>query len=143
MANTQITGRIGDAVKETYQLMKAHVGPAFPDTALSVGARLQANNDREIIITHNASVINTMKGTAPRHDHDLSVICFSKSYVEACAMADKAFEAVSIGNVQDVQGDALVEGIFTPKGQTMYYTDEDDYAVAVNVTLTIIDKTNI
>lgn len=143
MANIQIPGRIGDAVKETYQNVSAFVSPLFPSTSISVGARLQANNDREVIITHNASVINTMKGAAPRHDHDLSIICFSKSYVEACAMADAVFEAFSVGNVYDVQGDALVEGIYNVKGQTMYYTDEDDYAVAVNVTLSIIDKTNL
>jgi spore maturation protein CgeB len=143
MANTQVSGRIGHAIKETYQNLKASINSSFPGTSLSVGARLQANNDDEIIITHTNSVINIMKGSAPRHDHDLNIICFSKSYVSACAMADKVFENFSIGNVVAVQNDPDIEGVFNPKSQIMYYTDEDDYAVSVNVTLSIIDKTNL
>jgi hypothetical protein len=143
MANIQVSGRIGDAIKETYQHLKVGINASFPGTSLSVGARLQANNDDEIIITHTNSVINIMKGAAPRHDHDLNIICFSKSYVSACAMADKVFEDFSVGSTVEVQGDSLVQGVFNPKSQIMYYTDEDDYAVSVNVTLTIIDKTNI
>jgi hypothetical protein len=143
MANTKVSGRIGHAIKETYQQLKAYTGLAYPDVTLSVGARLQANNEDEIIITHTGSTITIMKGSAPRHNHDISVICFSKSYVSACAMADMVFANFSAGETIAVQANADIDGTFYAKGQTMYYTDEDDYAVAVNVTLSIVDKTNL
>ena len=143
MANTQAPGRLADTIRETFRQLKQMVDAQYPGTTISVGARLQANNDDEVIITHTGHTAQMMKGTAIKHNHSMSVICFSKSYVTAAQLADDVFEAFSIGNTFTFDLLPDVECVYIPEGQTMYYTDEDDYAVAVAVRAVVTDKTNI
>lgn len=143
MANTQAPGRLATTIKETYLYLKNMVDAQHAGTKLSVGARVQANNADEIIITHTGHDAQMMRGTAVKHTHNMSVICFSKSYVSAAELADDVFEAFS---TQDAFSPTLlpdVDIVYYAEGQNMYYTDEDDFAVAVTVRAIVTDKTNI
>ena len=143
MANTQAPGRLAVTIKETYQQLKTMVDAQHAGTKISVGARVQANNQDEIIVTHTGHDAQMMKGTAVKHSHNMSVICFSKSYVSAAELADDVFEAFSIQNVVTPQLLPDVEIVYYAEGQNMYYTDEDDFAVAVTIRAIVTDKTNI
>lgn len=143
MANIQAPGRLAVTIKETYLLLKNMVDAQYSGTKLSVGARVQANNQDEVIVTHTGHNAQMMKGTAVKHTHNMSVICFSKSYVSAAELADDVFESFTIQNTLNPTNLSDVDIVFYPEGQNMYYTDEDDFAVAVNIRAVVTDKTNL
>lgn len=143
MSNTRIEGRLKDVIKTTFTLAKQVVFNDYPGLQLSVGARLQANNDDEVIITHTGHTVNFMKGAATKHTHQLSVICFSKSYVSACDMADRVFYYFSRGSATDLNSINNCDVIFEPESQNLYYTDEDDFAASVTIRAIVTDRTNI
>lgn len=143
MANTKIDGRLKDAVKQTYTVAKQAITNDYPGVNLSVGTRLQANNAEEIIITHTGHNVNFMKGAATKHIHQLSVVCFSKSYTMACDMADKIFYYFSDGQTGALNAVPGVDVVFEPESQNLYYTDEDDFAAAVVIRAIVTDRTNL
>ena len=143
MANTQAPGRLAVTIKETYLQLKNMVDAQHAGTKLSVGARVQANNQNEIIVTHTGHDAQMMRGTAIKHSHNLSIICFSKSYVSASELADDVFGHFSTQNTINPSLLPDVDIVYYPEGQNMYYTDEDDFAVAVTVRAIVTDKTNI
>ena len=143
MANIQAPGRLAATIRETYRQLKQMVDAQHSGLKLSVGARFQANNSDEIIVTHTGHDATMMRGTAVKHVHNMSIICFSKSYVSAAELADDVFETFSIQNsfAFDLLPD--VQCVFYADSQNMYYTDEDDFAVAVNIRALVTDSTNI
>jgi hypothetical protein len=143
MANAKIEGRLKDVVKQTYTVAKQAITNDFTGVTLSVGARLQANNADEIIITHTGHNVNFMKGAATKHIHQLSVVCFSKSYTQACDMADKIFYYFSDGQTGALNALPGCDVVFEPESQNLYYTDEDDFAAAVVIRAIVTDRTNL
>lgn len=117
-------------------------------TDVSVGARLQANNGNEVIITQTGHTINKMKGGATVQKYTINFIAFSKSYTTAAYISDELVSHFSertqdqIISSQDNASQApMVLASWEPISQTMYYTDEDDYAVNLAVECTVVDKT--
>lgn len=143
MANTKIDGRLKDVVKNTFTVAKQAITNDFTNVQLSVGARLQANNSDEIIITHTGHNVNFMKGAATKHIHQLSVVCFSKNYTSACDMADKIFYYFSGGETGALNALPGCDVVFEPESQNLYYTDEDDFAAAVVIRAIVTDRTNL
>lgn len=145
MANTAIHGVLTNVMRETYQRTNDSVNPvgSFDSYKVSVGARYQANQEREAIVVHNGSTTQYMKGMVPRHNHDVSVICFDKAYSIAAAMSDNLMLKFTDGETFDLQGDVTQKAMYKVTGQSMYYTDEDDYAVVLNITCTVIDESNL
>ena len=143
MANTKIDGRLKDVIKTTYTVAKQVANNDFTNATVSVGARLQANNNEEIIVTHTGHTVDFMKGVAAKHIHQLSVICFSKSYTVACDMADKVFYYFSGGETGALNALPNCDVTMDPESQLMYYTDEDDFAAAVNIRAIVTDRTEL
>ena len=143
MANTKVHGRLRDVIKTTYTVAKQVITHNYPGVSLSVGSRLQANNGDEIIITHTGHNVSFMKGTATKHVHQLSIVCFSKSYTVASDMADRVFYWFSGGETGAVNAIFGCDVVFEPESQNLYYTDEDDFAAAVVIRATVTDRTNL
>ena len=139
--NNAVPGRLAATMSRVYLDTKQALTGNYVNTTVSVGARLQANNNDEVIVTHNGHNVQVMKGAAAKHNHTMSIICFSKSYVSACEMSDMIFEEFSIDNSQLLQTDVFVN--YFPEAQNMYYTDEDDFAVSLTVRVVVTDSTNI
>jgi hypothetical protein len=99
------------------------------DIRVSVGARSQANQVMEVIITQTGHQSDIMSGYTSRHVFTTNVIVFDKSYITAAELSDGIFRTLS-NKVAASDGQTYT---FRPSQQIMYYTDEDDFAVSLTV----------
>jgi len=124
-------------MQKTYSVVSNAAATHSSTPQVSVGARVQGRQSTEVIITQTSHNMQTMRGLQARHDFTLNVICFDKSYVTAAELSDTILGFLSIWE-QD--GDAVGDRFqFFPRSQTMYYTDEDDFAVNLNVEVVVTD----
>lgn len=137
MANTLIAGKLKETMQKAYSIVKNAASTHSSQPQVSVGARLQGRQSTEVIITQTAHSMSTMRGLQARHDFTLEIITFDKSYVTAADLSDTLLSFLSIWKET---GDSNSDFAFFPKGQVMYFTDEDDFAVGLTVDVTVIDK---
>ena len=135
--NTLITGKLKETMQKAYTIVKAAAATHSSTPQVSVGARIQGRQSTEIIITQTSHSLQLMRGLEARHNFTLNVIAFDKSYVTAADLSDTLIQYLSIW---EDTGDSNSEFKFVPQSQTMYYTDEDDFAVNLNVEVVVIDK---
>lgn len=137
MANTIIAGKLKETMQKAYSIVKNAASTHSSQPQVSVGARLQGRQSTEVIITQTAHSMSTMRGLQARHDFTLEIITFDKSYVTAADLSDTLLQYLSIWKET---GASNSDFGFFPKGQVMYFTDEDDFAVGLTVDVTVIDK---
>lgn len=137
MANILVRGKLKETMQKAYTIVNAAASTHSSLPQVSVGARLQGRQTTEIIITQTAHSMSTMRGLQARHDFTLEVIAFDKSYVTAADLSDTLVQYLSVW--KDT-GESNSDFSFFPKAQVMYFTDEDDFAVALTVDVTVIDK---
>ena len=137
MANTLVTGKLKETMQKAYAIVKTSASTHSSQPQVSVGARLQGRQSTEVIITQTSHNMQTMRGLQARHDFTLNVIAFDKSYVTAAELSDTILGFLSVWE-QDGD-DAGTRFQFFPRSQTMYYTDEDDFAVNLNVEVVVTD----
>lgn len=137
MANTPITGKLKETMQKAFTIVKAAASTHSSTPQVSVGARVQGRQSTEVIITQTAHSMSTMRGLQARHDFTIDVIAFDKSYTVAAGLSDTLIQYISIWTDT---GDSNSDISFFPKSQIMYYTDEDDFAVALTVEIVVIDK---
>lgn len=137
MANIPITGKLKETMQKAYTIVKAAASTHSSQPQVSVGARIQGRQSTEVIITQTAHAMSTMRGLQARHDFTLDVIAFDKSYTTAAGLSDTLLQYISIWVDS---GDSNTDYKFIPKSQVMYYTDEDDFAVALTMEVIAIDK---
>lgn len=148
MPNLTFPGEMKETFKQTYLRAKNAVSSFHPDVTISVGARLQANNADEIIITQDGHLVDAMPGNHSRQTFNMNLIAFSKSYVTAADMADTIVEQYQnyfvesefAGFENGQNSDPQKQYTFIPRSQLMYYTDEDDFAVAVKIDVVVTHK---
>ena len=145
MPNLTFPGEMKETFKQTYLRAKNAVSSFHPDVSISVGARLQGNNNDEIIITQDGHAVDAMPGNHSRQTFNMNLIAFSKSYVSAADMADTIVEQYQNYFVEDefagpLNTDPQKQYTFIPRSQLMYYTDEDDFAVAVKIDVVVTHK---
>jgi len=145
-ANQSVHGELEETLKKTYIRSRNVFNSFFPDVSVSVGARLQANNNDEIIITQDGHTFDILAGNHQKQTFNINIICFSKSYVNAAKMADVAIEEfgdlVDYSDYADVDENGHLSNPeksyhYIPRSQLMYYTDEDDFAVAVKLDVVV------
>ena len=124
-------------MQKAYTIVKAASSTHSSQPQVSVGARIQGRQSTEVIITQTTHSMSTMRGLQARHDFTLDVIAFDKSYTTAAGLSDTLLQYIS---VWVDSGDSNTDYKFIPKSQVMYYTDEDDFAVALTVEVIAIDK---
>jgi len=76
-----------------------------------------------------------MRGLQARHDFTIEIIAFDKSYITASGLSDHIMGYIS----HRKSSDAFREYSFFPKSQVMYYTDEDDFAVALTCEIVAVE----
>lgn len=148
MPNLTFPGEMKDTFKKTYLRAKNAVSSFHPNATISVGARLQGNQGPEIIITQDGHVVDAMPGNHSRQTFNMNLICFDKSYVTAAEMADTVVEQYQnyfsedeyAGFENGQNSDPQKQYTFIPRSQLMYYTDEDDFAVAVKIDVIVTHK---
>jgi len=136
--NTPITGKLKETMQKAYAVVSSAATNHSTQPRVSVGARLQGRQTTEVIITQTAHSMRTMSGLQGIHDFTINVIAFDKSYVTAADLSDTLIQYLSVW--EDDSGASNTEFRFFPKSQSMYYTDEDDFAVNLSVEVTVIDK---
>jgi len=139
MAQAPVIGVLKETIKQAYSVAK-QAADSFGTTVahVSVGNRIQGNQQTEVIITQTAHSMSTMRGLQARHDFTIDIIAFDKSYTTACGLSDHILGYIS--NRDFETGAFMHEYKFFPKSQIMYYTDEDDYAVALTCEIVVIDQ---
>lgn len=147
--NQSLHPEMTNAFKKTYLAVRNCYTNTYPDMPVSVGARLQGNNSKEVIITQDGHNWDKLAGNHQRQTFNFNIICFSKDYVTATEMADLALEYFSqLEQYTDyaTQGEGgqlsnpEKQWTWVPRSQLMYYTDEDDFAVAVKIDCIITRK---
>ena len=137
MANQIIAGKLKETMQKTFSIVKNAASTHSSLPQVSVGARMQGRQSAEAIITQTAHSMSTMRGQQARHDFTIDVIAFDKSYTTAAGLSDTMLSFLSIW---EETGDSNSDFKFFPKSQIMYYTDEDDFAVALTVEVIVTDK---
>jgi len=138
MAQAPVVGVLKETVRQVYTVTKSACDSFTSAVAhVSVGNRIQGNQLTEVIITQTAHSMSTMRGLQARHDFTIDIIAFDKSYTKACGLSDHIMGYISARSVEDGFANQYK---FFPKSQIMYYTDEDDYAVALTCEVVVIDK---
>ena len=137
MANQLISGKLKETMQKSFSIVKNAASTHSSQPVVSVGARLQGRQSTEVIVTQTSHSMNLMRGLQARHDFTINVIAFDKSYTVATELSDTILSFLSIW---EDTGDSNSEFKFVPQSQTMYYTDEDDFAVNLNVEVIVIDK---
>lgn len=137
MANQIIAGKLKETMQKTFSIVKNAASTHSSLPQVSVGARMQGRQSTEVIITQTAHSLSTMRGLQARHDFTIDVIAFDKSYTTAAGLSDTMLSFLSIW---EDTGDSNSDFKFFPKSQIMYYTDEDDFAVALTVEVIVTDK---
>lgn len=122
-------------MQTTFSKVRSIVGSQHK---ISVGDRLQANQEDETILTHSS---HTWESAIPDpqfvHTHTLQIITFSKSYIQAADRCDAIFDGLRDASTTVTGGDMTGAVIsWYPVSQTMYYTDSDDFACVVTVKAT-------
>ena len=137
MANVPITGKLKETMQKAFTIVNAAASTHSSTPQVSIGARLQGYQNTEVIITQSAHSMSTMRGLQARHDFTIDVIAFDKSYTTAAGLSDTLIQYISVW--KDT-GESDSDFSFFPKSQIMYYTDEDDFAVALTLEVVVIDK---
>jgi len=149
--NLYIHPEMEEMFKKTYIQLRNAFTHSHPDMPVSIGARLQANNSEEVILTQDGHRFDVLAGNHQSQTFNLNVICFANDYVTAAQLGDIVLEYFADKElytdyaVVDMEaGGALSmpekQWTYKPKSQLMYYTDEDDYAVAVKMDVIITRK---
>ena len=146
--NRPTTGHLKNVMRRSFVHCRQRLDQLqMQNTEVSVGARLQANNGNEVIITQTGHTIQKMKGGATVQKYTINFIAFSKSYTTAAYISDELVSHFSertedeiIQATENASQSAMVKASWEPISQTMYYTDEDDYAVNLAVECTVVDK---
>ena len=147
MANQKTLAFLKDVMKRVFVHGRMALDSQQMDAIkLSVGARIQGNQDSEVIITQTGHTVDIMKNGAATHTYTVNLIAFSKDYTFSALMCDELFyyfSNITDDNVVDSQAfnNEYVRGHYFPKSQTMYYTDEDDFASSLTMEVRVIDET--
>lgn len=147
MANLNSLGHLRNMMRTTFvHARMALDAQQMGNVELSVGARIQANNGDEVIITQTGHTMETLKSGQGIHTFTINLIAFSKDYTFSARMSDELLEYFS--NKADIKiipanefNTNYVKAHFFPKSQIMYYTDEDDYATNLTLEVRVIDET--
>ena len=118
-------------IKQSIQSMDGH-----SNTKVSVGNRIQANNDDEVIVVQQNHNVDLLPGGSVKHTFGIEAHCFSKSYTEAAKMSDKVFGAFH--QQQYISGNTDTHSF--PTSQDMYYTDQDDFAAITLVNIVVVQE---
>lgn len=125
-------------MQKAYEIVKLAATTHTSQPQVSVGARVQGRQSTEVIITQTSHSMKTMRGLQARHDFTLNVIAFDKSYVTAADLSDTILGYLTIWEQTGANSGDFFQ--FFPQSQTMYYTDEDDFAVNLNVEVVVTDQ---